>query len=413
MMKQFKTVFLFEFLEMARKRSVIITTAIMSLILFGATFVPVLLGNDEVVDPGDQNGEVDVSSMFEHIAFVLDGFYDEKTIQAAFGEVKLLDNRDEAKEAIESGDFNKVVVFTSTDSYTLFANDLGTFDMDQQVISEVVGRLVTTAKLVEAGIDPNSAFEAFDVNIKVEHELLGKDSMQGFFMAYIIMFAIYMLILFFGQSVSTSIAREKDSRTMELLITSTKTTDLIVGKVMAMGSLGVVQMAVIFGAGILGFSINKGRYPEYLIQMIQGTMSVDVILVYILFSVLGYILYLFIFASLGSLVSKVEDVGSSVTPITMLFIVAFMIASFALQMPDSSVVVTSSFIPFTSIFTMPIRYMLSTVSIVQLLFASVLMLVGVILVAMFSIYVYRFGSLNYGNKIKLMEVFKSFGKKNA
>lgn len=412
-MKQFKTVFTFEFLEMARKRSVIITTAIMALILFGATFVPVLLGDDEVVDNGDQNVEVEPSNMFEHIGFVLDGHYIEETIKATFGNVKILASNEDAKSEIELGNFSKVVVFTGVDSYTLYANDLGTFDTDEMMISAYIEHLVRTNKLVEAGIDPDSAFEAFDVNIQVEHELLGKDSMQGFFMAYIIMFAIYMLILFFGQSVSTSIAREKDSRTMELLITSTKTTDLIVGKVMAMGTLGVVQMMIIAGAGVIGFVINKGSYPEFLIQMIQGTMSIDVILVYILFSVLGYILYLFIFASLGSLVSKVEDVGSSITPITMLFVVAFMIASFALQMPDSTIVVASSFIPFTSIFTMPIRYMLTTVSSMQLLMASAFMIVGVVLVAMFSIYVYRFGSLNYGNKIKLTEVFKSFGKKDA
>lgn len=412
-MKQFKTVFVFEFMEMARKRSVIITTAIMSLILFAATFVPIILGgNDVVVDEG--NGVVvEPTEMYSHIGFVLDGHYDEDIIKSVFGDVKILSDSSAAKGAIELGDLSKVVVFTGKSSYILYANDLGTFDMDQSMITAKVERLVITSQLIGAGIDPDSAFEAFDVYVKVEHQLLGKDSMQGFFMAYIIMFAIYMLILFFGQTVSTSIAREKDSRTMELLITSTKTTDLIVGKVMAMGALGVVQMLVIFSSGIVGFMINKSKYPEYIIQMIQGTMSLDVILVYLLFSVLGYILYLFIFASLGSLVSKVEDVGSSVTPITMLFVIAFMIASFALQMPDASLVVVSSFIPFTSIFTMPIRYMLTTVSSVQMVIASGLMIVGVVLVAMFSIYVYRFGSLNYGNKIKLKEVFKSFRKKNT
>ncbi|HSP21746.1 MAG TPA: ABC transporter permease, partial [Planococcus sp. (in: firmicutes)] len=154
--------------------------------------------------------------------------------------------------------------------------------------------------------------------------------------------------------------------------------------------------------------LNRGNYPEFLLDMLQGTMTIDVVLVYILFSVLGYILYLFIYAALGSLVSKVEDVNSAVTPITFLFILAYLAATFATNAPDNTIVKVTSFIPFISLFTMPIRYMLTSVPVASLLVSSGIMLLTVALFAWLSIHIYKFGALNYGNRLKFKDVIKSF-----
>ena len=195
---------------------------------------------------------------------------------------------------------------------------------------------------------------------------------------------------------------------MELLITSTKPRTLILGKVAAVGLTGILQMIAIILFGILGFFLNKTNYPEAVTQMIQGSMTLDTMLVYILFSVMGYILYLFIYASLGSLVSKVEDVNKSVAPITFLFVIAYLAATVAMTAPDLLLIKISSFIPFISLFTRPIRYMFTSVPLISLLASSAIMILTVVLFAALSIYIYRFGSLNYGNRLTLKEVLKSF-----
>ena len=197
---------------------------------------------------------------------------------------------------------------------------------------------------------------------------------------------------------------------MELLITSTKPKTLILGKVAAAGLMGVLQISALVLTVFIGFMLNKTNYPEILLGMIQGSMTLDTLFVYILFSVLGYILYLFIYASLGSLVSKVEDVSAAVAPITFLFVFAYLAASLAMQMPDNAIIKVTSFIPFVSLFTMPIRYMLTSVPFLSIVVSSVIMIGTVGLFAALSIYIYRFGSLNYGNRIKLKEVMKSFKK---
>ena len=78
-----------------------------------------------------------------------------------------------------------------------------------------------------------------------------------------------------------------------------------------------------------------------------------------------------------------------------------------MQMPDNSIIKITSFIPFVSMFTMPIRYMMTTVPLISIVASSLIMILTVVLFAAISIYIYRFGSLNYGNRLTLREVIKS------
>ena len=167
------------------------------------------------------------------------------------------------------------------------------------------------------------------------------------------------------------------------------------------------MLTLIITAGI-GYIANMSNYPDNITNMIKGSMTLDTLFVYVVFSILGYILYLFIYASLGSLVSKVEDVNKAVAPITFLFLIAYFAAVLAMNAPDTFIIKVSSYIPFISIFTMPVRYMFTTVPLVSILSSIIIMILTVILFAALSIYIYRFGSLNYGNRLTLSEVVKSF-----
>ena len=158
--------------------------------------------------------------------------------------------------------------------------------------------------------------------------------------------------------------------------------------------------------GLLGFIINQNSYPQEIVDGLFGGLSMDGLLIFLMFTVFGYILYLFIYASLGSLVSKIEDVSSSVTPITLLFIVAYGIAAVGMEAPNTLLVKVSSFVPFSSILTMPVRYFQMSVPWYELAISMVLMLLTTLFFAYVSIKIYRMGSLNYGNKIKLSKAIK-------
>lgn len=406
-MNQFKTVFEFELKSMLKNRSMIITTLLVCVISIVITSVPSIMMLFDNKDDIHNNG-----NFIDNLDYAI--VYDSKDLEEVYS-TKLgaanFSSEQELKRAIEKEEIEQGFVLHSGFEYTYISFDRATYSEEQIIFENLLSQANQELEFEKEGIDAEKVYAILNQSIESKTITLGKDASSSMGVGFIVLFIMYMLILLYGTNVATSVAREKDSRTMELLITSTKPRTLILGKVFASGLMGVFQVSAILLSLGIGFLINKGNYPEEIMMFLQASLTVDTLLVYLLFSISGYILYLFIFASLGSLVSKVEDVSSAVAPVTYLFIFAYFSASFAMQMPDSSLTKVTSFIPFTSVFTMPIRYMLTSVDFLSVLLSAVLMILTTLVVASLSIYIYRFGSLNYGNRIKLKEVMKSLRRK--
>ena len=383
----------------------IITTIVMCIILLIITTIPTLIG----WFGKDASSQDNIDTTKEEYNLVYDTATLEEELSPILGE-KTYSNTEELRQAVLKEEVSSGFVIHNYNDYTFISYDRSLDSYEQMVFEEQLSFFNQKRLLEQEGIDSDTVYEIINQPIQYENVTLGKDAGSGVVIAFAVIFIMYMLILLYGTNVATSVAREKDSRTMELLITSTKPKTLILGKVAAAGLMGVLQISALVLTVFIGFMLNKTNYPEILLGMIQGSMTLDTLFVYILFSVLGYILYLFIYASLGSLVSKVEDVSAAVAPITFLFVFAYLAASLAMQMPDNAIIKVTSFIPFVSLFTMPIRYMLTSVPFLSIVVSSVIMIGTVGLFAALSIYIYRFGSLNYGNRIKLKEVMKSFKK---
>lgn len=408
-MKQFKTVFKFELAGLIKNKALLITTAIMMLIAFLITSIPTII---TFFDSDEEEAEMDeVEEVEEGYQVVYANDELEKMLNDVFGE-ESYNSEEELKEAVENEEIDNGYVIQELNEYKYISYDRSVDSFEQNEFEAQLKTINENYLFEQEGMDSEKIHEIQNQAIEVEEVFLGKETSEsGSIIAFAIIFIMYMLILLYGNNVATSVAREKDSRTMELLITSTKPKTLILGKVTAVGLTGVLQISSIIIAGILGFFLSKGNYPGVLLETMKDSMSLDTVLVYALFSILGYLLYLFIYASLGSLVSKVEDVAKSTAPITYLFIIAYLAATMAMNIPDNVIIQVTSFIPFVSMFTMPIRYMMTTVPLLSLLASILIMLVTVFLFAAISIYIYRFGSLNYGNRLTLKEVIKSIKRK--
>ncbi|ANU27032.1 ABC transporter permease [Planococcus versutus] len=403
-MKKLKTVFNFELRGMIQKKSLLVTTAIMCVIVLLITTIPTFM----IWFEGDETQE-DADEAAEEFTLVYESGELKESLSPVLGE-ETYSTEEELKKAVQREDVASGFVVEDYDRYTYISYDSKTFSTEQMAFESQLKQLNENRLFDEKGLDSQQVREILNQPIEQETVYLGKDAGSGTAIAFAVMITMYLLILLYGANVATSVAREKDSRTMELLITSSNPRTLILGKVGAVGLTGILQVASLIVFGVIGFMLNKENYPEVLLDMVQGSMTIDVLLIYILFSVLGYILYLFIYAALGSLVSKVEDVNSAVTPITFLFVLAYLAATFAMNVPDNTVVKVTSFIPFISLFTMPIRYMLTSVPMISLLISSAIMVLTVVLFAALSIHIYKFGSLNYGNRLKFKDVIRSFKK---
>lgn len=408
-MKKLKVVFSFEFNELIRKKAMLISTLLIALIAFGLTFAPRIIDhfakdNAPYEEEYSLDGVILVAEDEELLDYI-------KTIFAPFDQLSYLDSEDRAQELIQDEDFDTAYLIRSKSSFVVMEKDSG-FDFKEGLIMDVLSQAIINEKLVESGIDPGLVAQAQQVDIDIDYITLGKDASRGFSIAFPALFALYMMIILYGQLVATSVAKEKDSRTMELLITSTDPKTLILGKVFAAGLVGFLQVAFIFAIGALGLLINKGTFPPELMDLLAVEKAMDLFLVYVAFSFSGYMLYLFIFAALGSMVSKLEDVSSAVAPITIVFFIAYFIAAFAIGNPNAALVRVTSFVPFISVFTMPIRYLMTSIPFSEIAISLALMAILIVITAKLSIYIYRLGSLNYGNKMKLTSIFRDIFKKN-
>jgi len=406
-------VFCFELNSILNKKTVRVTTLIMCIVIFIVTCIPTIIAVffPEDTDPSQNEMGLNVEDL--GFTFLSDSLQSSDLVVYLGDELKVYPNEESLRKDVTDGVITTGFVIEDELSFTSILQNKDLYGISTQAMTSILQRIHRDRSFLEAGIDPNLIDRLSNQVVTAKEVVLGKDAQSNFLFTYILMLAVYMLVIMYGSFVSTSVAREKDSRTMEILITSTNPGALIVGKVFANALGGLFQLSLLLLSGVLGYFLNQTYYPDFIRDMLFNGLSWDAIATFALFTSVGYLLYLFLYASLGSLVSKVEDVGSAVTPITMLFMVAYGIAIFGMNAPTNLVVRIGSFVPFTAILAMPIRYFLTAVPILEILISMSLMVITTIFLALLSIKIYRLGSLSYGNKLSLTSAMKLiFSKDN-
>lgn len=409
----------FELKSILLRKSVVISTLVISLLVFSATFIPRIItffSNDSEqghVSPPITDDEDTLTNPLYVMDYAVVVFNTQDVSLEHLGQyietIEVVESYDDLVKKVREGDYLTGFVLNSSTSFDFYAYQ-SRYSWDYHAFTEVLFQIQVAENMARLGVDQSmidQVSDVFNINITQNTTILNVSnaSQNSFILTNILLLAVYMMVIMYGTMVATTVAREKDNRTMELLITSTSPTSLIVGKVIGSGAASVIQFSTVILSGALGILINASSFQEFAFLIEQG-LTWDTRVVFILFTLSGYILYLFIFASLGSLVSKVEDVNTTVTPVMMLFIVAYLLASLGMQMPDSALLRIASMVPFTAILSMPIRYALSTVSLIEVISAFALMGVVTAFFAFLSIRIYRLGSLNYGKKLGLFSAMR-------
>lgn len=404
-MNSFFRVFSFEFMTQFKKKSFVLTTVIMALIVFVITIVPLFLGSD------DESQTPEISqTLFSEAGVVFDGLSE--------SEVSLLENvmslsndqvylsRSELETDLKNYELEVGFVISSlTEVETIYMNR--GMDVNYEVIiTSVMRDIYRNVQYADLGIDGREIAQIESTQINNELTILGKDSVSNYIINYISSFAVYMVLVLYGSMTATSVAREKDDRTMELLITSTKPKYLIFGKVIAVSAITIFQVAMVVLAGIIGFTLAKHTYPDGILSFLETSLSLDVVLVLLFFYLIGYVLYMFVFAAVGSMVSRVEDVQNVTMPVLMLIIVGLFISMFSFTGAIDPLIKVASMFPLTSFVVMPNRYIMTVVSLPELLISGGLLILSVVFFAYLSIKIYRWGSLYYGNKMSLFKVIR-------
>ena len=403
-MRDFLTVFRYELKTQLTKKTAIVTTVVLMVVMLLLSSIPRIIA---LFDSGSKDTDTSITQVIPMAGYAISDEATKALLAPVIGQDA---NYYPDKAALENALRDKTieigyVVDKSLDYEAIYLDR----SMDDTRDSQL-GTLLTQVKkqqmIAEKGLTQTD-FDAIEgARAEGSTTILGRNSMNNYALSFALMLLIYMIVLMYGNGVSSIIAREKDSRTMEILITSTRPTSLILGKVAAAGVAAIVQFGMVVLAAYVGYQLNRELYPPFVSMMLSGTLTPSFLWTYLFFSLFGFILYLFLFAALGSTVSKMEDLGSATALVQFLFIGGYILATFAANMPASPLAVVGSIIPFTSIMVMPIRSAVMTVPWAQLILAGALMLLFVALFAFLSIKIYRWGSLNYGNKTRLSRIVK-------
>ena len=326
--------------------------------------------------------------------------------------VKVADGTpDDIKSQITSGSVECAFVLNSPSSYTYYVNNLNMRDSNQAVANTVLQEVYRVNAMIQNGLSPQQAKDIMSVVIESDTMTLGVDQIKNYFYTYIMIFALYMVIMLYGQLVATNVASEKSSRAMEVLITSAKPTSMMFGKVFASCIAGFIQLVLVFGSALLFYNINKAQLQNPIIASIFD-MPVSLFVYMLVFFVLGFLIYAFLYGAIGSTASKLEDISTMVLPVTFLFIITMVVLFSMIGGNVNSVLMkVFSYIPFTSPMAMFTRICMSTVAWYEI-FISIIILIGsVVGIGVLSAKIYRVGVLLYGTPPKLTKIMKEVFKK--
>jgi len=319
---------------------------------------------------------------------------------------------DSIKQAILDDNVECAFILSGPGSYTYYVNNLTMTDTNQAIAVEVLQQTYQMQTLLEYGMTPEEAAAVMAFPIDGQTEALGKDQIQNFFYTYIMIFALYLVIMLYGQVVAMSVATEKSSRAMELLITSAKPVNMMFGKVLAACIAGLTQLIAVFGSALLFYGINKPYWGNN--EIINSIFAIppDLLGYMLAFFLLGFLIYAFLYGAISSTVSKLEDINTAVQPITFLFVIGFLVTMLSMSSGnvDSTLMRVCSYIPFTSPMAMFTRIAMGTVAWYEIA-ASIAILIGsTVGIGLLSAKIYRVGVLLYGTPPKLPAIIKAVWK---
>jgi len=407
-MKQFFTVFKFEFKNYAKNKPFIIITALLVVVIGVVLSFPRI---QQAMGPGNQEPSK------KAVVAVQDKTGDSTAAISYFtaamkdNEFKATDKSEEdIKKAVDSGEFESAILITAPLKYTHIVKNVGMYDESSAQINEILLAKYRADTLTKLGVSANDTQSI--LSAKVESNTVqtgnGKDQMQNFFYTYILIFALYMAILLYGQFVGSSVATEKSSRAMELLITSTNPKHLMFGKVLGAGCAGLMQFVLIFGSGFAFYNLNASYFKDNQIVQSIFNMPLSILLFAIMFFVLGFFIYAFMYGALGSLVSRMEELNTTIMPVTYLFIIAFMVVMFSMNSGnvDNVIMVVCSYIPFTSPMAMFVRIAMGNVATWEIVVSVAILVGSTIGIGYLAAAIYRMGVLMYGKAPKPSEIIK-------
>jgi ABC-2 type transport system permease protein len=317
-------------------------------------------------------------------------------------EVDIVDITDPAagEQQVRDGDLDALVTGSAGALQVTVKESLNT--ELRNTLNGLMQQQVLTSELAQADLDPKQVLAtAAAAQVKVtELQPRGDDQGQRLVIGLIVAGLLYMALMIYGQTVAQGVVEEKSSRVVEILLATVRPWQLLAGKVLGLGLVGLIQFATISVVGLVA-GVATGALT------VSG-VAIGSVLAGLLWYLLGFFFYATIFAAVGSLVSRQEDAQGVLTPVSMVIVIGFIFSINLLVSNSSGALITVMALlpPFAPIL-MPGLISLGLAPLWLQAAAILLSLGGSALVAWLGSKIYQNAVLRTGSRVKLRDAFKS------
>ena len=410
-MKDFLTVAEFTIKETVKRKSFIISMLIILAIIVIGFNIPNIIN---YFSNGSSEKEkvliVDSDSIFEDTLININDESDlyEYTI------TKENISQDELKEKLKNKEFDSCLVFKKENEKIKIDYVVESLMLGQTVPQDLIENFsaqYTAVQIKKAGLTQEqlqTMFTQFDINtIQTDENAATGNILVPMLLSIVLFYAIY----FCAYQVSTSITTEKTSKIMETLVTSTSPKQIVLGKTIGIGIVGICQVLII--ALVSVFSAKTFLPAEALENVFDlSAVNAQFIIATIVYFLLGYFMYALLYALTGSMVSKPEDIQSANGPVAILAVIGFYLSYFSMMNPASKINLFAAIFPISAPFCMPFRILLGSAKIPEIISSIAILCVCILAIAKISIKIYSNAILNYGTKLSLKNILKIYKSKN-
>lgn len=401
LMNDIMTVLKFSIKDLIKRKSFIVSTIILVLTIIIGFNIPniIKMFNNDV----DEKIIIsDKDNIYEGMLTELNSIgYDVTITDDSVDELKEKIKNDEITSGIVIEKVNNTINLTYVVENELFMDS--NMELSDILSSLYQAKEVDKLNLTEDEI--NNIYPEFNFEISSVDDISG-----NIILAFAVSMILFIAIYFFAYQVSGSITLEKTSKIVETLVTSTSPKNIILGKTIGIGIIGILQTILLIITGIISAKLFID--PNTLNSLFDlSKINVTFIILIILEFILGYFIYAFIYALIGSTVSKPEEVQSANTPVNILLVISIYSLIFTMQNPHGSINFLSSIIPFSSPFSLPFRYVSGFASTTDIIISILILILTIIIIAYLTIKIYSNAILNYGTKFNLKNIIKIYKQK--
>ena len=410
-MKDLKIVIDFTIKDMIKRKSFIISTLIILILIVIGFNVPNIIN---AIKGEEGTNEklliVDESNIFEG---TLENI---KTLNLGY-DIEISNEKftfDDIKNKIENEEIETAILIEPKEEKIEIKYILENINMMQEVPEQIVNAInsvYSNLQISKLGltqeqlqnITPN-----FDFKLEQTEEQQASGNILAIMLLSIVLFyAIY----FCAYQVSSSITTEKTSKIMETLVTSTSPRTIVLGKTIGIGIVGLLQMILLVATALI---CAKLFLDEEILNSVLDMSNITPYLgiITVIYFILGYFAYALLYALTGSTVSKPEDIQSANGPVAILAVIGFYLSYFTMMNPTSELNVFASMFPISSPFCMPFRIIMGLASTTDVIISIAILLVTIFVIAKVAIKIYSNAILNYGSKISFKDMVRIYKDKN-